>query len=389
MNELIIPSINRAIVLITNKCNLACPYCFECLQPKRMSLDMAKDILSFLHSDSDSAGFTFFGGEPCLEWDKVICPMVEYANSLDKKTRFSMTTNGTLLNKERVDYLIENNISFLLSMDGSPDTQNINRPLKNGKGSYNLLENVLPYIIERRPMQQVRGTVSGNSVANLFNDIMWFEQLGVKRLVLLPNLLEEWSEELKSIFTEQIMQYEEYIIKFFRDGIKPLLFQEYETSFWRVALSIKTSERRVNKQCFAKNQCGFGIHGSASIDTDGNLYGCHRTDMNPDSIWCIGNIYDGVDANKVKALMSLYESTNVGNSRCSSCPLDNICNGGCASNNWSASGDVNIVPELFCFWTRTLADSAYRVCQILGKENNSLFANVFRMQQGGKLWTNS
>lgn len=389
MSNLIIPPITRAIVLVTNQCNLACPYCFESCSSQRMSLDVAKDVLDFLHKESDMAGFTFFGGEPCLEWDNVIFPMVEYSKSLDKRTRFSMTTNATLLSSDRVDYLIENNISMLLQIDGPRSTHESNRPSKSGRSSFDNIEYILPYILDRRPGQQVRATVTGNSVRNLYSDIMWFASIGVRSLVMLPNLHEEWNDQQKQAFSDQIKMYEDYIVDSFRRNVRPIIFEEYGQSFKRVAIATKNLGYRTISNCSARNQCGFGIKGSASVDTSGNLYGCHRTDMEPDSIWCIGNIYDGVDIAKVEALLGTYNSNIVGNKQCSSCPLNNICNGGCASNNWSVCGDVNAVPELFCFWTRTLADSAYRVCQVLGNENNRLFVDVFRSYQGGKLWTNS
>ena len=376
-NSFSIRPIKSLIVLLTNRCNLACPYCFESKDSKRMSLEVAKDVLHFLHNNSNTPSFTFFGGEPTLEWDSIMRPLIEYSHTLDNPTRFSMTTNGTMLDEERVDYLINNNVSFLLSMDGQKFTQDINRPMRSGKSGFDKLEIILPYILSKRPHQEVRATLTGLSVKNLFDDILWFETIGVKSLMIEPNVYEVMSDSYKNELYNQIQRYEEYIINSFRAGIQPLLFRGYAASFWRIKMALSASGRRNMSGCAPTQKCGFGILGSGSSDVNGNIYGCHHVGLDPDSIWCIGNIYDGVNEEKVRTLVAMYNEQMVGNEQCALCPLDNICDGGCTPNNWMTSGDMHKVPETFCYWTRCITDSAYRVCQVLGNESNALFSETF------------
>ena len=126
--------------------------CFEDKDSQRMTFDTAKDILNFVHkAPGNFHGFTFFGGEPMLEFDSIVVPLVEYSKTLWNPTYFAMTTNGTLLDKEKIDWLFENNVNFMFSVDGNKETQDSNRPMKNGNSSFDALEQNLLYVLKKRP----------------------------------------------------------------------------------------------------------------------------------------------------------------------------------------------------------------------------------------------
>ena len=376
--------IRNAITLLTNQCPCACEYCFEDKDSRRMTYQIAQDTLNFVHkAPGQLHGYTFFGGEPMLEFENIIVPLVEYSYSLPNTTRFAMTTNGVLLDHERIDWLLDNNINFMVSMDGAKETQDTNRPLKSGGSSFDALDKNIHYLIERKPNQMFRVTLTGKTIHNLFSDILYFEEIGVKDLGILPNLFEVWNDEQCKIFDEQIEMYENYIIESFNNGRTPLLFREYYASFSRLYQLQNTTMRRINNACLPTFQCGFGVRGSASVDVNGYLYGCHHiTPLSPESEWCIGNIYSGVDESKVRNLVDNYDQFKVQNEQCKNCPLDKVCNGGCAPNNYMICGDVHKVPDTFCYWTRSITDSAYRITQILGNANNELFIQVFNYWKG-------
>lgn len=374
-----IKPIRNVITLLTNQCPCACEYCFEDKDSRNMTYQTAKDTLDFIHkTHSTYHNYTFFGGEPMLEFDSIIVPLVEYSKNLEMPTRFDMTTNGILLNYDRIDWLYNNKVNFMVSMDGEKETQDSNRPMKSGKSGFDILEKNIPYLLERNPSQEFRATLTGKTIHNLFSDILYFEEIGVKKLGVLPNLDEVWTDEQRKSFDRQIELYEHYIVEQFRKGIHPLIFREYYAAFGRLYQLQNTIARRTCNKCKLEFQCGFGMRESASVDVDGYLYGCHRiAPMSPNSEWCIGDIYQGLDESKVRNLINNYNSMVIGNEQCKECPLDNICNGGCISNNYMICGDINIVPSSFCYWTRSITDSAYRITQILGNEDNELFMNTF------------
>lgn len=123
---------------VTDACNLACRYCFVEQHPHYMTLDIAKQAVHFIldnlekknkkFNKNDRASITFFGGEPTLMWDEIIVPLTNYIKENEFPINLGMTTNGTLLNKEKISFLKEHNFSILLSADGNEYTQNFNRP---------------------------------------------------------------------------------------------------------------------------------------------------------------------------------------------------------------------------------------------------------------------
>ena len=384
MKNYTVPPIRNAIVMLTNQCNCRCVYCFENRSKERMSLDTAKATLGFLHSSgSPRPGFTFFGGEPMLEFDSIIRPLVEHAKTAyNVPTRFAMTTNGTLFTRERLQYLKENTAGFMLSMDGAATAQNGNRPLANGGNSFDAVMKYVPYILELWPNQSFRETLTQYNAGSFFEDILFFQSIGCKNLMIVPDIFEAWSEESIETLSQQVKRYEEYIIDQFRHGGRPLLTHEYSMGFKQIVsahnCAVKGTPRRSGPGCAGCSQCGFGVRGSASIDPNGDIYGCHHiSPLNRESPFYIGNIYEGIDEERVRRLVSLYDPAAVGNEQCKSCGLDGFCHGGCAPNNYQIMGNVNRVPPMYCVWQRLMADSAYRIMETLHKEENQLFNATF------------
>lgn len=372
--------VRNAIVMLTNQCNCRCVYCFEQRRQERMTLDTAKDVLRFLYrSGSERIGFTFFGGEPMLEFDTIIAPLALWSKAVyGSRVRFAMTTNGTLFTRERLDFLKENDISFMLSMDGASTAQGANRPLANGENSFYAIEPYLPYILELWPLQSFRETLTEYNVKCFFEDILYFESIGCKKLMVVPDIFRMWGEDGLGVLMEQIRLYEEYLARCFRDGKRPLLIHEYAMAFMKLAqiAGNPSMERRSDPSCHGCYQCGFGIRGSVSIDPAGDIYGCHHiSPLSRDSDYYLGNIYEGICQDRVLRLADRYDRKRVGNGMCASCGLDGICDGGCAPNNYQINGDEHRVPEMYCIWWRAVMDSAFRLCGQL--KDNERFQKAF------------
>lgn len=380
-----IKPITTAIVLLTTGCNLRCEYCFEeSLRPKNMTFDIAKDTLNFLIKNGENlrknSHFTFFGGEPMLTFDSVMVPLIEYNKTLPKPATFSMTTNGTLLTKEKLNFLQENNIRFMLSFDGMESVQKKKRPMACGENSFNAVMKNWEDIKRSGLLSSVRGTITRDTIKYMFDNILFYENMGVENLHILPNLWEQWSREDVEIFSYQLEKYENYIIESFRNGRTPLVFWDYGKSFWRISAALLLEDsRRVLYSNSPQGRCGMGVRGSCSIAPDGDIFGCHHiSPLNRDSSWYLGNIYDGIDEQRILNLIGKYDKNKIGNEKCKDCPLDSICVGGCTSTNEMVTGDPNIVPETYCLWERGITDSAYKVAKVLGEEENILFRSLFQ-----------
>ena len=373
--------IRKAVVMLTSACNLSCDYCFEGHCPKHMTLETAKKTVDFLCGnckENEAASFVFFGGEPMLMFDRIIVPVTEYSKTLGRQVNFTMTTNGTLLEHEKLKFLKENNIRFMISFDGLKDVQDAGRPMKCGKSSYELVTKNLRDIQGSGDFYTVRGTLHKSWIDRMFETILFMEELKVPAYHLLPNVWEKWNEQDLQKLQDQLWQYEEYIINCFRNGRKPLLFTEYSAGFWRITAAVRKQQRRTIHTCLPEARCGMGVRGSCSIDPNGDMYGCHHINpMTRESVWYIGNVYDGADESRIQNLIALYDKDKLGNSHCEACPLDGVCDGGCTPTNAMVTGNVNEVPETFCLWRRAITDSAYRVAHVLGTENNELFRTEF------------
>lgn len=382
--------LKNVIALLTNQCNLACPYCFESRDMHRMSIDTAKDILTFLHGNSQRASMTFFGGEPMLEWDSIIVPLITWDREQYQANpaRFNMTTNGTLLDEERLEFLVEQNIHFMLSMDGDRETQDSGRPMRNGESGFDRLMSIIPPLLKQRPNQVVRSTLTPASCGRLFEDLMFFEKTGFQNVAVLPDMFALWSSKNIDTLAGEIDRYEAYLIDRYHAGREPLLFFDYRGALLLVTQVVKAERagrRRENLECKAWNQCGFGIKGSASADVFGNLYGCHHANpLDRSSPFWIGDVYHGVDPERVKALIGLYDPMKLGGEKCRDCALDKVCNGGCKPNNYQLFGDFHTVPDIYCKWYQMLSSSAYRVANLLGAEENELFLSAYRSALTGR-----
>ena len=155
--------LNQLTLQVTQQCNLRCAYCaysgiyegnrtHSCL---RMDWDTAKKAIDFFLSrtpETSRVVIGFYGGEPLLEFE-LIKKCVEYAKSQveGKEIRFNMTTNGTLLSDEVVDFLVENDVMLSISLDGSEEEHDANRKFVNGKGSFSTIIKNIMRIKDRYP----------------------------------------------------------------------------------------------------------------------------------------------------------------------------------------------------------------------------------------------
>lgn len=382
MTEL--PLISSAMLVLTHACNLRCRYCFVDKKPEYMTYETALDAAQFLIRNAEASGKTpdinFFGGEPMLMWDSIIVPLTNWIRQeYGKPFTLSMTTNATLLNKKRIQFMKDNNIGFLLSADGTQATQDYNRPKANGGGSFEEASRWYQDLLAYRPSSLFRMTCIPPTCGNLYEDIRFAESQGFKSFFTVPNVFEEWDEEHRAIVEEQMCQYGDYYIDCFRHGTKPIKFSTMEDAFNEINLinmAGRKGEYRTSNKCKACGKCGLGASRFASVHPNGNVYACQEMTSNAgeENIFYIGNIYTGIQDERRTALMALYDSQVASGTNCGSCLYNNICDGGCVANNYMITGSVSKVPDVYCWWKQVVLGQAIRIMQTLGQESNVLFA---------------
>ena len=333
---------------IAHDCNLACKYCFADegeYHGKRelMSYEVGKKALDFLVANSGSRTnleVDFFGGEPLMNFE-VVKQLVKYGRSLEepnnKKFRFTLTTNGVLLDDDILEFANKEMSNLVLSLDGRKEVHDLMRPRRGGQGSY---DTVVPKFIKaaesRNQMNYyVRGTYTRNNL-DFAKDVIHMADLGFEQISVEPVVADK--SESYAIREEDIdtliKQYDELtaeMIKRKKEG-KPFNFFHF-----MIDLS--------GGPCFAErlSGCGSGTEYLA-VSPSGELYPCHQFMGMKDFL--LGNVDEGVIRTDIRdefKLCNVYAKE-----KCKNCFAKFYCSGGCAANSYNFSGSINGTYEIGC-----------------------------------------
>ncbi len=333
---------------IAHDCNLACKYCFADegeYHGKRelMSYEVGKKALDFLVANSGSRTnleVDFFGGEPLMNFE-VVKQLVKYGRSLEepnnKKFRFTLTTNGVLLDDDILEFANKEMSNLVLSLDGRKEVHDLMRPRRGGQGSY---DTVVPKFIKaaesRNQMNYyVRGTYTRNNL-DFAKDVIHMADLGFEQISVEPVVADK--SESYAIREEDIdtliKQYDELtaeMIKRKKEG-KPFNFFHF-----MIDLS--------GGPCVAKrlSGCGSGTEYLA-VSPSGDLYPCHQFMGMKDFL--LGNVDEGVIRTDIRdefKLCNVYAKE-----KCKNCFAKFYCSGGCAANSYNFSGSINGTYEIGC-----------------------------------------
>lgn len=333
---------------VAHTCNLNCSYCFASqgkYQGERalMSFETGKRAFDFLIENSGTRRnleVDFFGGEPLMNWE-VVVKLVEYARSIEKQHnknfRFTLTTNGVLLDDEKIDFLNEHMSNVVLSLDGRPEIHDHFRKDYNGKGSYDIILPKFKRLVEKREGKNyyMRGTFTHNNV-DFTNDIFHMADLGFKELSMEPVVCPPGDpyalteEDLPKLFEQyEILAKEMLKRKKAGNGF----------TFYHYMLDLK------NGPCIYKRitGCGSGTEYMA-VTPWGELFPCHQ--FVGDEKYSLGNIWDGI---KNTAVQDEFRSCNAyARAECKDCWARLYCSGGCAANAYHATGSIGGVYQYGC-----------------------------------------
>ena len=373
-----------AIFNTTDLCSLACRYCFTAPNPRTSTAQVAKDAMQYIANNwietrpDTTPGFTFFGGEPTLMWDEIIIPATYWCREvLDKqlseynvKMNLSITTNGQHLTPARIRQWKELGGVFLLSIDGVPIVQDIDRPRRDGKSSSQVLEDIIPTLLYYFPETTFRSTVTPYSAQYLFESFIYAYSMGFKSYFVCPNTREHWDEESRNHLAKAI----EGIINIhycdMTTGQEGLKFWNWFNEFQNV----------LNVDWFVPmdtKRCGLGTT-SCGIGTKGEIFGCqeHNT-YDEEDVFYLGNIYTGeIEQPRIDKLVEMYLSLDAPKNaefpeKCDSCQLKNRCSTlFCPSANIASTNTLNLLPDIECYWKNLLFDNAQRILTLIEEDNN-------------------
>ena len=334
---------------IAHDCNLACKYCFadegEYHGQKRelMSLEVGKKAIDFLIENSGNRvnlEVDFFGGEPLMNFD-VVKEIVAYGRSKEKEYnknfRFTLTTNGVLLNDDVIDFCNKEISNVVLSLDGRKCVHDSMRPTRNGKGSYDIIVPKFKEFVEKRGDKSyyVRGTFTRHNL-DFVEDFKLMADLGFKEISIEPVVAQDGcdyairEEDIDAICKE----YDKLaldIIDRHKKG-EPVTFFHY-------MLDLNGGP------CVYKrlSGCGSGTEYLAVTPT-GELFPCHQF-VGIDE-FAMGNVFDGV---KRSDIVDDFKLCNVYvKDKCKDCFARFYCSGGCAANSYQFHGTILDAYDIGC-----------------------------------------
>lgn len=333
---------------IAHTCNLNCEYCFASQgkyhgQRSVMSFEVGKRALDYLVENSGSRHnleVDFFGGEPLMNFE-VVKDLVKYARSIEKEHnknfRFTLTTNGILVDDDVIEFANKEMSNVVLSLDGRKEIHDRYRVDFAGNGSWERIVPKFQKFVNARGNKNyyMRGTFT-HANPDFVEDIKTMLDLGFTELSMEPVVCpdgdpSQLTDEDLPIVLEQYEKLAELMIEKDKEG-KPFTFYHY-------MIDLKGGP------CIYKriSGCGSGTEYMA-VTPWGDLYPCHQ--FVGDTKFCLGNIYDGVTN---KEIQEDFASCNVyAHEECHDCWARLYCSGGCAANAYHATGSVRGVYKYGC-----------------------------------------
>ena len=352
-------------LMVAQDCNLRCKYCFgdggTYGHRAVMSEEIGRAAVDFIIRNSKirrHCEIDFFGGEPLLNF-RTVKAVTEYVRLREQDTnkifKLTLTTNGMLLDDKKIDWLNENNISVVLSLDGRKQIHDAMRPDISGGGSYERVVKNFKKLVDSRGDENyyLRGTYTNKNldftadVVSMYND--GFDILSIEPVVLKDSPLALTEKDLPRIFAEYDTLAETYL-EYHRAG------RGFNFFHFNVDL--------VNGPCVAKRLSGCGAgHEYFAVAENGDLYPCHQF-VGRDK-YKLGNVYSGVEENSKHWMKYFRESHVLNKPKCKSCWAKYFCSGGCHANADLFHGDIREPYDLGCEIQRKRLESAIYVQAVL------------------------
>lgn len=364
-------------VFATNNCNLNCSYCYErgngAINRTKMSLDTFKNGIEFFLSQLNTSkriNILFFGGEPLMNM-----PLIRNAVSHLKKIEedkgisfsYSVTTNGTIMNESILSFLVENNFSVVVSIDGFKDNHDYYRPFINGKGSYEkILKTVARISQYKRVVARVTLNDMDTDIVKLYEELRaaGFWEVYVTIVSKESTREDNWGETLKPL-RRRIKEMENYFLENTRQN-RVVRYSDLLKYLKLIHFGWKMNGNAKILPCSAG-------YSSFALAANGDMFLCHR--FNNISGLKLGSIREGLNEERRTQFL---EEHHVSERRgpCKTCWAAAFCGGTCYHATFASTGETNPVNPLHCAYTKEMVKSALNIYASLDAERRYFLEHV-------------
>ena len=321
-----------------------------------MDLETGKKALDFLLENSGNRynlEVDFFGGEPMMNFD-VVKQLVDYGRAREKEYnkhfRFTMTTNGLLLDDENIEYLNREMANVVLSLDGRKEINDPMRPTVNGKGSFDTIVPKFQKLIAGRGDKDyyIRGTFTNHNL-DFSKDVMLYHDLGFQKTSMEPVVTDPNEEyAIREEHLDQILDEYEKLSKDY------LRIREDDPDFLFFHYMIDLS----GGPCAYKKSIGCGAGSEyVAVTPTGEIYPCHQFVGEEDFL--LGNVDEGIVNKELQK--KFHEADVFHKDGCSECWAKYFCSGGCHANAYHNNGTIYEPFEVGCQMERKRLECALTV----------------------------
>ncbi len=341
---------------VAHACNMKCSYCFASqgdfgMNACLMSLETAKQALDFLmqkSGDIKNLEVDFFGGEPLLV-ASMLKELVLYGRELEqqwnKNINFTLTTNALLLNEEMIQFVVDQKLGVILSLDGRRKTNDRHRMLNDGSGSYDIIVPNIRKMVDSQPTSYyVRGTFSKKNL-DFSKDLQHIVELGFNSVSLEPAVGADNGYSIQEEDLPAVLQ--EY------ERLTDLLYAYQQAGepvdFFHFNLDLQKGP------CLAKrvSGCGAGMEYLVVTPT-GDIYPCHQ--FVGEEQFLMGNIW--VDLLNEEIRKGFAHNHLQNKAECRACWARYFCGGGCHANAFHSNGDIKKPSQVSCAMHRKRIEGA-------------------------------
>lgn len=346
---------------LTEKCNLNCKYCFEKQKgEKELTFDDIKTIMDReVKFGSKSCVLTFFGGEPLLKKD-LIFDIVNYANKLEKenkiKFKYSITTNGTLIDEKFLKLAKENDFLIGYSLDGNKETQNKNRINYNGDGTYDIVFENAQKLLKSVKKVVAMPVITKNNYMDMTKNVEHLFEIGFKAINCAFDYTANWQDEDLPILKNEYLKLADMYYERLKKGEK-IYLQPFDNK-----ISDYIKEQDCNEKCM------LGLK-HVEVSSGKKIYPC--TQFVGREEYEIGNIETGIDNSKRKNLIKKLQTDE--NDICKECKIKKRCKHTCGCLNILTTENPTEVSPLTCENERMIIEVSDKLADRLYKEKIPIF----------------